>query len=116
MQGGQGTTNTNHRRPASPAHADLYRAHAKPLSILVACCTLAATSYSEITLSFLNPFPSTYSFCLLVMLFALLLPARLFLLSIPLAAGALKALSHINELKISAVSLPITFFDVKSVI
>jgi phosphoglycerol transferase MdoB-like AlkP superfamily enzyme len=116
MQGGQGTTNTNHRQAASPGHADLCRALAKPLSILVACCILAATSYSEVTLSFLNQFPSTYSFCLLVMLFVLLLPARFFLLSIPLAVGALQALSHVNELKISAVSLPITFFDVKSVI
>jgi phosphoglycerol transferase MdoB-like AlkP superfamily enzyme len=116
MQGGQDTTNTNHRQAASPGHADLYHAHAKPLSILIACCTLAATSYSELTLTFLNQFASIYSFCFLVMLFALLLPARLFLLSIPLAVGALQALSHVNELKISAVSLPVTFFDVKTII
>ena len=50
------------------------------------------------------------------MLFALMLPARLLLLSIPLAVGALKALSRMNELKISGVFLPITFVDVKTVI
>jgi hypothetical protein len=50
------------------------------------------------------------------MLFALVLPARRLLLSIPLAVGALMALSRVNELKISAVSLPITLYDVKTVI
>jgi phosphoglycerol transferase MdoB-like AlkP superfamily enzyme len=116
MQGGPASTNTHRQQAASRGHADLCRAQAKPLSILTACCTVVATSYSEFMLSFLNQFASIYSFCLLVMLFALVLPARLFLLSIPLAVGALKALSHLNELKISAVSLPITFFDVKTVI
>src|SRR5215510_3534562 len=45
-----------------------------------------------------------------------MLPGRLFLLSIPLAAGALDALSRVNQLKISSVFLPITFFDVGMVI
>ena len=45
------------------------------------------------------------------MLFALVLPARFFLLSILLAVGALKALSLVNEFKIAAVSLPVTFVD-----
>ena len=116
MQGGPASTNTHRQEAASPGYADLCRAQAKPLSILVACCTLVATSYSEFILTFLNQFASIYSFCFLVMLFALVLPARLLLLSIPLAVGALKALSRLNELKISAVSLPITFFDVKTVI
>ena len=116
MQGGPASTNTHRQGAASPGYADLWRAQAKPLSILVACCTLLATSYSEFMLTFLNQFASIYSFCILVMLFALMLPARLLILSIALAVGALKALSHLNELKISAVSLPITFFDVKTVI
>ncbi|HEU4344221.1 MAG TPA: hypothetical protein VFU31_21905, partial [Candidatus Binatia bacterium] len=77
---------------------------------------LMATSYSERVLSFLNQFASIYSFCLFVILFALALPARLFLLSIPFAVVALDALGRVNELKISAVSLPIMFFDVKMVI
>ena len=116
MQGGPASTNTHRQGAANPGYADLWRAQAKPLSILVACYTLLATSYSEFILTFLNQFASIYSFCILVMLFALMLPARLLILSIALAVGALMALSHVNELKISAVSLPITFFDVKTVI
>ncbi len=116
MQGRPASTNTHRQEAASPGYADLCRAQAKPLSILVACCTLVATSYSELILTFLNQFASIYSFCFLVMLFALVLPARLLLLSIPLAVGALEALSRVNELKISGVFLPITFFDVKTVI
>jgi hypothetical protein len=50
------------------------------------------------------------------MLFALMLPARFFLLSILLAVGALKALSLVNEFKIAAVSLPVTFVDVTTVV
>jgi hypothetical protein len=116
MQGGPASTNTHRQEAASPGYADLCRAQAKPLSILVACCTLVATSYSELILTFLNQFSSIYSFCFLVMLFALVLPARLLLLSIPLAVGTLEALSRVNELKISGVFLPITLFDVKTVI
>ena len=116
MQSGPASTDTHRQGAANPGYADLWRAQAKPLSILVACCTLLATSYSELMLTFLNQFASIYSFCFLIMLFALVLPARFFLLSIALAVGALKALSHVNELKISAVSLPMTFFDVKTVI
>jgi hypothetical protein len=82
----------------------------------VAGCALVASSYSNSILSFLNQFASIYSFCVFVMLFALVLPARLLLLSIPLAIAALTALSRINDVKISAVSLPVTFFDLKMVI
>lgn len=116
MQSGPASTDTHRQGATNPGYADLWRAQAKPLSILVACCTLLATSYSEFILTFLNQFASIYSFCFLVMLFTLMLPARLLILSIGLTVGALKALSHLNELKISAVSLPITFFDVKMVI
>jgi hypothetical protein len=93
---------------------DICRARAKPLSILVACLVLAATSYSERILAIL--IPSLYSFCFLTMLFALMLPARFFLLSILLAVGALKALSLVNEFKIAVVSLPVTFVDVTTVV
>ena len=105
-----------HRDTTGRRLADLCRAQAKPLIILLACCVMVASSYSDYKLRFLNQFASIYSFCLFVMLFALVLPAKLFLLSIPLAAGALTMLSQLNELKISAVSMPITFFDVKTVI
>ena len=116
MRDGPASTNSHRQNTASPGYADLCRAHAKPLSIIVACCTLVATSYSEFILAFLNQFASIYSFSFFVMLFALMLPGRLFLLSIPLAAGALDALSRVNQLKISSVFLPITFFDVGMVI
>src|SRR5918996_6129476 len=116
MQDSPASTDTQRQKAASPGYADLCRAQAKPLTILVACCVLVATSYSELILAFLNRFASIYSFCFLVMLFALVLPARLLLVSIPLAVGALQALGRVNELKISGVFLPITFFDVKTVI
>ena len=116
MRDGPASTNPHRQNTASPGYASLCRAQAKPLSIIVACCTLVATSYSESILAFLNQFASIYSFSFFVMLFALMLPGRLFLLSIPLAAGALDALSRVNQLKISSVFLPITFFDVGMVI
>ena len=116
MRDGPASTNPHRQNTANPGYAGLCRAQAKPLSIIVACCTLVATSYSESILAFLNQFASIYSFSFFVMLFALMLPGRLFLLSIPLAAGALDALSRVNQLKISSVFLPITFFDVGMVI
>ena len=108
------STNTHPQESVNSAYADLCRVPAKPLGILVASCTLVAASYSELILGYLNQFASTYSFCFLVLLFTLLLPGRLFLLSIPLAVGALRGLNHLNELKIAGVYLPITFFDVKT--
>src|SRR5215475_14176476 len=116
MRDGPASTNPHRQNTASPGYAGLCRARAKPLSIIVACCTLVATSYSESILAFLNQFASIYSFSFFVMLFALMLPGRLFLLTILLAAGALDALSRVNQLKISSVFLPITFFDVGMVI
>jgi phosphoglycerol transferase MdoB-like AlkP superfamily enzyme len=116
MQDWRASTKIHRRQTVSREYADLCSARIKQLIILLACCALVASSYSEFTLSFMNQFASVYSFCLFVMAFALVLPTRFFLLSIPLAAGALTALSRMNELKISAVSLPITFFDVKTVI
>jgi hypothetical protein len=105
-----------HRHTAGRRLGQLCRAQAKPLSILLASCVMVASSYSNSILGFINQFASIYSFCFFVLLFALLLRRKLFFLSIPLALGALAALSRLNELKISAVSLPITFFDVKTVI
>jgi phosphoglycerol transferase MdoB-like AlkP superfamily enzyme len=110
------STNSHSQETVSAAYADLRRVPAKPLAILVASCALVAGSYSELILGYLNQFASIYSFCFLVLLFALLLPGRLFLLSIPLAVGALRGLNYLNELKIAGVYLPITFFDVKAVL
>jgi phosphoglycerol transferase MdoB-like AlkP superfamily enzyme len=97
-------------------YTELCRAQAKPLSILAACCILLAASYSESVLIFLNQFASIYSFSFLVLLFALMLPGRFFLLSVALALATLVALDRLNQLKISALSLPITFIDVKTAI
>jgi phosphoglycerol transferase MdoB-like AlkP superfamily enzyme len=110
--------NLEQRKDSRPLfhRLDLCRAQAKPLSILAACCTLVAASYSESILIFVTRFSSIYSFSFIVMLFALLLPGRLLLLSIPLALGVLDALERANQLKISALSLPITFDDVRTVI
>lgn len=116
MQDWRASIKIQRRENAGRGYADLHSAQIKQLTILIMCCALVVSSYSESVLSFLNQFASIYSFCLFVMLFALVLPAKLLLLSIPLALGALTALGRVNELKISAVSLPITFFDVKTVI
>ncbi len=116
MQDESASTDTSPHGVGGARYFDLWRAQAKPLSILAACCTLAASSYSESMLMFLSQFASIYSFSFLVMLFALVLPGRLFVLSIPLALGALDALDRINQLKISALSLPITFVDVRTAV
>ena len=50
------------------------------------------------------------------MLFALMLPGRFFLLSIPLAVGRIRGTQPRERTQISALSLPITFLDVKTVI
>jgi phosphoglycerol transferase MdoB-like AlkP superfamily enzyme len=115
MHSEQPSTNIR-EEAASCGRADLYRAQAKPLTILTVCFLLVATSYSDAILTVLNQLGSIYSFCLFAMLSALVLPARLLVLSIPLAVVALNALSRVNELKIAAVSLPITFDDVKAAI
>jgi phosphoglycerol transferase MdoB-like AlkP superfamily enzyme len=116
MQAEPTSMNRHRRDTASTRYCDFWRAHAKPLSILLACGALLAASASESILALLNQFASIYSFCFLAMLFALLLPARLLLLSIPLALGALEVLRRLNEFKIAGVSLPITFVDIKTVI
>ena len=108
------STETSSRGQRVPWYIELYRAQAKQLSILAACCTLAAASYSEFVLIFLNQFASIFSFPFLVLLFALVLPGRLFLLSVALALAALVALDRVNQLKIAALYLPITFADVKT--
>ena len=116
MQSGRGSINPHRQEARRRGLADLYLAQAKPLTILMACCFLVVSSYSDVILNVVNQFGAIYSFCLFVLLFALLLPAKLLILSIPLAVAVLTALSRVNELKISAVSLPITLFDVKTVI
>jgi phosphoglycerol transferase MdoB-like AlkP superfamily enzyme len=106
----------NHRREMARERGDGYRAQAKALTILLVCASLVAGSYSDVILTVLNQFGSIYSFCLFVMLTAIVLPARLIVLSIPLSIAALMALDRLNEVKISTLSLPITFYDVKTVI
>jgi phosphoglycerol transferase MdoB-like AlkP superfamily enzyme len=116
MESERVSTDDPRQHPFGCGRAEIYSTQAKPLIIVVLCCTLVATSYSDVILAFVNQFGSIYSFCLFLMLSALMLPVGLLLLSIPLAVGALMVLSRINELKISAVSLPVTFYDVKMVL
>ncbi|MGH7874405.1 MAG: sulfatase-like hydrolase/transferase, partial [Candidatus Binatia bacterium] len=116
MQHGPASTNTSPHAVGNPWYVDLCRAQAKPLSILAASGALVAASYSESILTLLNQFASIYSFSFFAMLFALVLPGRFFLLSIPLTIATLEALSRVNQLKISALSLPITFVDVTTAI
>ena len=110
------SSNTSRPGVHNQRYANRCRAQVKPLSILAACFTLLATSYSEAILGFLNQFASIYSFSFFLMLFALFLPGRFFLLSIPLTLTALHALDRVNQLKIAALSLPITFADVKTAV
>jgi phosphoglycerol transferase MdoB-like AlkP superfamily enzyme len=116
MQDETASTRTSRESVGGRRYTELCRAQAKPLSILAACSILVAASYSESVLIFLNQFASIYSFSFLVLLFALVLPGRLLLLSAVLALGALVALDRLNQLKISALYLPITFADVKTAV
>src|SRR5262245_16013938 len=84
--------------------------------ILTASAALYATTYGEQILTRLSYHPSIYSFCFLVLLFVAILPARLFVLSLPLAIGTLKVMSVVNEAKISVLFLPVTSFDAGVVI
>src|SRR5687767_6261191 len=99
MQDKPASTKSSRQDAGGLGYVDLCRAQAKPLSILAACGALVAASYSESILTFVNQFASIYSFSFLVMLFALVLPGRLVLLSIPLAVAALNALNGVNQLK-----------------
>jgi phosphoglycerol transferase MdoB-like AlkP superfamily enzyme len=114
MPDGLGSKKTCARYSRVPSYLAFCRAHAKPLAIIVACCALVAASHSEFLLLFLNQLASVYSFSFIALLFALLLPSRFFILSIPLALAAVAALDSANGFKISALSLPITFIDVKT--
>ena len=116
MQSRQASTNNRGQEPAGQERAVRYRTHVKALTILLVCSCLLATSYSDVMLSVVKQVGSIYSFFLFVMLGATIIPARLIVLSVPLAMGVLIVLERLNELKISAVSLPITFYDVKTVI
>ena len=95
------------RRSPVPLRAQ----RAKQAIVLGACGLLVATTYSDSILSVLTRVPSVYSFSFLFLLFALLLPPKLMALAIPLTLGVLVGAGYVNEAKVSAVSLPITFDD-----
>lgn len=81
--------------------------------VLLLCGVLFTTSYSQLGLKVASYFPSTYSFCFIVVFFIALLPNRGFILAFPLALAVLRVFHYLNEWKIAAVALPITFFDVR---
>jgi len=91
------------------------RGHARPLLILAVCFALVASTFSKTVLAFATQVASVYSFSFLALLFALLLPRRIWILSIVLAFGVLRVIAYVNELKITAVALPITVFDITMV-
>lgn len=79
--------------------------------LLAACAALASATYSETVLAGLSRVPWALSFCLALLMWVALLPWRLAALSLPLSIMLLGVFYAINEWKISAVLLPITFDD-----
>ena len=62
---------------------------------------------------FVNRVPSVYSAVLCVGLFVLILPRRLAILSVPLSAALISWFGWVNDLKVAAVALPVTFLDAR---
>jgi phosphoglycerol transferase MdoB-like AlkP superfamily enzyme len=89
------------------------RTHATSIAVLLGCLVLWMVSTSDRGLTYINRVPSVYSTAFSVGLFALLLPRRLATLSVPLAAGLVFWFGWVNNLKMAAVALPVTFLDAR---
>src|SRR5262245_8157689 len=87
--------------------------HAQPVFVLLSCVVLLLLSRSDRGMLFVNRLPSVYSAVLCVGLFVLLLPRRLAILSVPLAVGLISWFGWVNDLKVAAVALPVTFLDAR---
>jgi hypothetical protein len=87
--------------------------YAQPVGVLVVCVVVLLLSASDAGLRVVNRVPSVYSAVLCVGLFVLLLPRRFALLSIPLAAALIFWFGWVNDLKVAAVALPVTFLDAR---
>jgi phosphoglycerol transferase MdoB-like AlkP superfamily enzyme len=80
--------------------------------ILLACGVLAST-HSGFSVGYVSMRGSVCTLSFLLILSIVMLPPRLVLLGVPLAIALIAGLNHINELKIAAVGLPVTFLDIK---
>jgi len=89
------------------------RVHAVSIGVLSGCFVLLMLSRSDRGLAYVNRLPSVYSIAFSVGLFALILPLRFVALSVPLAAGLVFWFGWVNNLKMSAVALPVTFLDAR---
>jgi hypothetical protein len=85
--------------------------HAQAVGVLLSCVVLLLLTESDRALLFLNRVPSVYSAVLCVGLFVLVLPRRLAILSVPLSAALISWFGWVNDLKVAAVALPVTFLD-----
>ena len=94
----------------------LIRSHAAAIGVLLGCALLLLLSSSDRGLAYVNRVPSMYSAAFSVGLFALVLPLRFAALSVPLAAGLVFWFGWVNNLKMSAVALPVTFLDARLLI
>jgi hypothetical protein len=63
-----------------------------------------------------NLVPSAYSTFFLLAFFVLLFPWRFLVLGATLTAGIVYVLFRLNELKLAAIALPITFLDLKTLV
>jgi len=87
--------------------------HAQIVGVLLSCVALLLLSASDRALLFVNRVPSVYSAVLCVGLFVLILPRRLAILSVPLSAALISWFGWVNDLKVAAVALPVTFLDAR---
>src|SRR5262245_52377831 len=103
-------------RRVAPVIGRLVRSHAASLGVLLGCAVLLFLSASDRGLAYVNRVPSIYSAAFSVGVFALVLPLRFVALSVPLAAGLVFWFGWVNNLKMSAVALPVTFLDARLLI
>jgi hypothetical protein len=94
----------------------LARSHAASIGVLLGCAVLFFVSSTDRGLAYVNRVPSVYSAAFSLGLFALILPRRFVALSVPLAAGLVFWFGWVNNLKMSAVALPVTFLDARLLI
>ncbi len=93
--------------------ARLFSLISPPAIVVFASLVLGVSAFSGRVLTRVHAVPSAYSVTFGLGIWLLLLPSRFCLLSVPLAAATLYGLTLVNEMKVAAVGLPITFFDLK---
>jgi phosphoglycerol transferase MdoB-like AlkP superfamily enzyme len=81
--------------------------------VLLSCAVLLLLSATDRGMLLVNRVPSVYSAVLCVGLFVLVLPRRVAILSVPLAVALISWFGWVNDLKVAAVALPVTFLDAR---